>query len=253
MFQHYTNRYVQGILSHMDGIQRIFDEYVHLRLNGLESSEAINVLHIHINQLDDDMRNELGMSIRAWEVQRSQDISDDDNQKLTIRQSQDTIECPHCGKPNSASEVICYSCGGLLKNLKEGTDLLPPKTGELLNDALFTVNNVLILIADEDTSFTLRPHMGASRLTIGRHSENAPVDVNLEPLSVNQGGVSRLHATIIYNDDTQTLSLLDMNSTNGSFINEQRLHPKERRVIRHGDQLRFGRVSLRVVYKNETH
>ncbi len=235
----------------MDGIRRIFDEYVHLRLNGLESSEAINVLHYHVRQLDDDMRDELGMRIRAWEVQRSHDTADDDQQHLNARQSQDTIDCPHCGKPNSVSEVICYSCGGLLKNLKEGTDLLPPKTGELLNDALFTVNSVLILVADDDTRFTLRPQMGISRLTIGRHSENAPVDVNLEPLSANQGGVSRLHATIIYNDDTQTLSLLDMNSTNGSFINEQRLHPKERRVIRHGDTLRFGGVTLQVVYREE--
>ncbi len=236
----------------MSDVQRIFDEYAHLRINGLESSEAINVLHVHIKQLDDTLRNELGMNIRAWEAQQYHLESDNDSQlSNNLREAQKTIDCPDCGKQNSEGDVICYSCGNLLKDREKATDLLPQKTGELLNDALYTINNVLILISDENTHFTLRPQLGTSRLTIGRHSDDAPVDVNLEQLGAQQSGVSRLHASIIYDDVTQTLSLLDMDSTNGSFINEQRLHPNERRVIRHGDNLRFGRVTLRVLYKSE--
>lgn len=236
----------------MSNVQQIFDEYTHLRINGLESSEAINVLHVHIKQLDDTLRDELGMSIRAWEGQHQPHKSASDSRpKDSARDAQKTINCPACNKPNAVGDVICYSCGSLLKDVEKGTDLLPQKTGELLNDALFTINNVLILISDENTHFTLRPQLGTSRLTIGRHSDDAPVDVNLEQLGAQQNGVSRLHAAIIYDDIAQTLSLLDLNSTNGSFINEQRLHPNERRVIRHGDNLRFGRVSLRVLYKTE--
>lgn len=243
-------------LTMINDIRNIFNEYTHLRLHGLESSEAINVLHVHIRQLDEEMREQLAITIRAWENQRTDTISDDDRQKLVAakraKQAQESMTCPNCGKLNPRREVICTYCGDLLRKNTKATDILPAKTGELLNDALFLVDSVLVLISDSDTSFTLRPQLGLSRLTIGRHRDDVPVDVNLDAISKTQSGVSRLHATIIYNEEPQTLTLLDMDSTNGSFINEQRLHPNERRVIRHGDQLRFGRIKLKVVYTSET-
>ncbi|GAB5494863.1 MAG: hypothetical protein Phog2KO_50780 [Phototrophicaceae bacterium] len=240
----------------VNDIQDIFDEYTRLRLNGLETSEAINVLHPHIKGLSDVARDELAMIIRKWEAHKTNYILDDDRERLAQagreRDANEVIVCPNCDKKNTVSEVICNYCGYLLKDSEIGTDLLPPQSSELIDDAIFPNDGLLILLSETDISYTLRPQLGLSRLTIGRDDKLSPVDIDLEDLDSSERGVSRLHATIIYDDKSRTLSLLDMDSTNGSFINEQRLHPSERRVIRHGDKLRFGGVSLKVLYRSES-
>ena len=238
-----------------DNIQDIFDEYTRLRLHGLEANEAINVLHSHIKKLSDARRDDLSMLIRKWEAQKTTLIPE--NARETLAQAQHerdakkTIHCPNCDKANASDEVICSYCGYLIKNAELGTDLLPPQSGELIDDAIFPTDGLLILLSETDITYTLRPQLGLSRLTIGRHDDTSPIDINLDNLNANEKGVSRLHATIIYDDISRTLSLLDMDSMNGSFVNEQRLHPSERRVIRHGDKLRFGNVVLKVQYKHE--
>jgi pSer/pThr/pTyr-binding forkhead associated (FHA) protein len=39
-----------------------------------------------------------------------------------------------------------------------------------------------------------------------------------------------------------------MNSANGTFVNGQRLHPQEVRVLRHGDELRLGRMVFQTLF-----
>ena len=114
----------------------------------------------------------------------------------------------------------------------------------MIDDAIFPTDGLLILLSETDISYTLRPQLGLSRLTIGRGDKSSPVDIDLENLNGNERGVSRLHATIIYDDKSHTLSLLDMDSTNGSFINEQRLHSSERRVIRHRDKFSKSQIGV---------
>ncbi|NJL93362.1 MAG: FHA domain-containing protein [Anaerolineae bacterium] len=49
----------------------------------------------------------------------------------------------------------------------------------------------------------------------------------------------------------QTLTLVDNNSVNYTFINGERVHPHERRVVRDGDELRLGKLTLRVSFQRE--
>jgi predicted component of type VI protein secretion system len=42
------------------------------------------------------------------------------------------------------------------------------------------------------------------------------------------------------------LHLVDNHSANGTFLNEQRLIAEQPRVLRHGDDIRLGRMVLRV-------
>ena len=105
----------------------------------------------------------------------------------------------------------------------------------------------------KEESFVLYPQKAGRELTIGRSEKQdfMAMDVDLENLNAIQFGVSRLHAALRYDTNSETVSLLDLGSTNGTFLNEQRLHTNERRVIRNGDIMRCGRLSLRVVYRNK--
>ncbi len=63
------------------------------------------------------------------------------------------------------------------------------------------------------------------------------VDVYLEDLTV-----SRMHCRIIRGENTNFLE--DLNSTNGSFINNERLQPYERKELEPGDEITCGKVVL---------
>ena len=140
-----------------DIIQSVFHEYTRLRLNGLEAAEAVRVhLHPYLEDFDKNMRDELARNMRAWENQRTEQISFDDRNKIGESRrgagcKVDTIKCPNCGRQNVAKESICYSCGSLLNPVNaSATDILPPQTGELaIDDARFRQNNLLLLMPDE--------------------------------------------------------------------------------------------------------
>lgn len=74
--------------------------------------------------------------------------------------------------------------------------------------------------------------------TIGRTSEN--------PIPIADGKLSRQHARVIYDDGT--FWLLDMESTNGTFLNYQRL--TTRRQLQAGDVIGIGETRLVVEIEN---
>ena len=52
------------------------------------------------------------------------------------------------------------------------------------------------------------------------------------------------HAEIYYDKSTNSLTIWDFESTNGTFVNGNRLSPGVDVEIAHGDQLQFGLVAL---------
>ena len=71
-----------------------------------------------------------------------------------------------------------------------------------------------------------------TRFTIGSGPENDCV-INYPSL-----GLSRNHCVIEYSDETYTI--LDEDSTNGTFVNGKRLLPGVKTQIKGGDQIRLG-------------
>lgn len=74
-----------------------------------------------------------------------------------------------------------------------------------------------------------------SNLLIGKYKDK--VDIYLEDDSV-----SRMHARVL--KDQGDFYLEDSNSTNGTFLNKQRLQPYERKKLEEGDEIRCGNVVL---------
>ena len=61
--------------------------------------------------------------------------------------------------------------------------------------------------------------------------------------------VSRRHAQVIQRQGD--FWLVDLRSTNGTFIHSRRLTPDDRVRLRHGDQVRFGDVSLTFIWDSQ--
>ena len=70
-------------------------------------------------------------------------------------------------------------------------------------------------------------------LTIGK--KKGEVDLVLQDASV-----SRMHARVTKEDEN--IYLEDLNSTNGTFQNNRRMHPYEKKKLEEGDEIKFGKV-----------
>jgi serine/threonine protein kinase len=79
-----------------------------------------------------------------------------------------------------------------------------------------------------------RTILGSSVVTIGRNASNTVV--------VNDPQASAFHAEI--RPSGQGHRIIDLNSTNGTFVNEQRLAPGSSRQLNWGDTLRVGETKL---------
>lgn len=240
-------------------INNIFKEYIRLRTNGLQVNEAVRTLSPYVAALNSDARDRLAGHLRTWEHHRTQPAFTDEVRAellaiTQIERTQDTINCPECEKANAVQAVICFSCGVLLypkHYIQNNTSALPPTTDELINQAHFDTDAVLILLHENSNyCFELYPQTQNYDLKIGRkdRGDSHLLDADLGELLDESLGVSRFHATIHYDKKTETLQLFDMDSTNGTFVNKQRLHINERRILRVNDVISFGRLEMQVCF-----
>lgn len=83
-----------------------------------------------------------------------------------------------------------------------------------------------------------------SVITIGRNApgQAAPPDVDLE----QDDSVSRQHAEMRWVGSR--LSLADQSSTNGTWLNGEKLAPGQPRWLRDGDRIAVGRLSVLTVH-----
>lgn len=147
--------------------------------------------------------------------------------------------CPSCGSINAAGEAFCSNCGSML-----GAPA-PASVGAgvaVASAAPVATLTARLIVEADNQEFDLS---GKDNIVIGREDavSNIYPDVDLTPHGGEDGGVSRLHARIFY-DDGQYL-LEDENSTNFTFLNRQKLAGKTPTPLHDNDEIRLGRVLLR--------
>ena len=108
-------------------------------------------------------------------------------------------------------------------------------------------SHTILLLAMIDSNVLL-PLDLADRMIIGRMDweANEQANIDLSPFGARERGVSRQHAALHRNG--HTVSLVDLNSSNGTFINGVRLIPYQPRLLREGDELCFGSMRFRVSF-----
>jgi hypothetical protein len=67
-------------------------------------------------------------------------------------------------------------------------------------------------------------------------------ELDLEPFGAQEHGVSRRHAIFLLSNEG--LTLMDLESTNGTWINGVYLQPGQKYRLRAGDRVEFGRLRL---------
>ncbi len=129
--------------------------------------------------------------------------------------------CVKCGAQMASGDSFCKSCG-------ESSVPLPLCSVVLRGSD----NNLITISLSRETNL------------FGRSDINRGIvpDVDLT-LYDREGKVSRRHA-VIYAEQNQYL-LEDLKSTNGTFLNGDRLNPAEKRPLKSGDDLCMGEIVMK--------
>ena len=146
--------------------------------------------------------------------------------------------CPSCGAINPAGEAFCSNCGSMLGAPAPAATSAPAAAPAAPATAL----TARLIVEADNQEFDLS---GKDNIVIGREDavSNIYPDVDLTPHGGEEGGVSRLHARIFY--DNGQYMLEDENSTNFTFLNRQKLPGKTPTPLHDNDEIRLGRVLLR--------
>lgn len=162
--------------------------------------------------------------------------------------------CPYCGQSNREGIFFCEECGqpfvGKTENLA---------TNQLLTDDAAFVgrptwgtarfdrrSSIIIRLHDYSQPISVEPK---EELLVGRSDDRSglTLDLDLGPYGAAEKGVSRRHAMIRRGEDT--LTLVDLGSTNGTHLNGQKLNPNQPRVLRDGDEIRMGKLIFHIFFK----
>ena len=161
--------------------------------------------------------------------------------------------CPYCKHNNREGVLLCEVCGKALHAKASDVTLpfappglrgdgLPPKApGAPLQASQDTP--LVIHIRDTAKPIVLQP---AQRIVLGRvdTAMSRQPDVDLASYQAQEKGVSRIHAAI--ERIGVTVTVVDLGSTNGTYLNGQRLVPHQPRVLRGGEEIRLGKLVIYV-------
>lgn len=172
-----------------------------------------------------------------------------------------SVTCPNCNHDNYDGALFCAECGTKLvtddglstaairttdSSVKPGESAspVPPSPPPVqTSDALVSLHVV--------RTGQILPLVGRDEFTIGRVSEGQSIlpDVDLTPFDAYSQGVSRLHATLRIS--ANRIILVDLGSSNGTRLNNQKLQSHREYDLRHGDMVSLGRFKLQTLLRQD--
>jgi hypothetical protein len=167
------------------------------------------------------------------------------------------IICSNCQHENVSGTLFCVECGAQLEGVESLTtqainqeqivdDLKKtPATGEPPSSP---ANSWLSLHLMD--SGKILPLATRNEFTMGRLSEGQPImpDIDLTPYQAYASGVSRLHAVV--KRDPDRVVIMDLGSSNGTYLNGRRLNPHTEEMLKHGDVIALGKLKIQVLLRN---
>ena len=91
------------------------------------------------------------------------------------------------------------------------------------------------------------PLASRNEFILGRLTEDSPIlpDVDLTPFRASAAGVSRLHAMVKRNENQAMVR--DLGSSNGTYLNGQRIDPDVEVALSHQDIISLGTLQIQVL------
>lgn len=167
------------------------------------------------------------------------------------------IHCSECGSPQLDGALFCSECGRFLMGTARLTTAVLPfadftprhAPAPLATNQIQPPTNkrrVTFMIPSSRRRFTLEME---DQIRVGRADAQADLVPELDLTEDHGGekGVSRMHATI--QPTKEGLVLIDLNSTNGTLLNNFRLSGERPYPLRSGDEIRFGDLLVHIFFE----
>jgi len=167
------------------------------------------------------------------------------------------IICSNCQHQNVSGAVFCAECGAQLDGVETLTthNITDEEIAQELSqkeprpEPPSTPTNSWISLHLMDSGKIL-PLATRNEFTLGRLSEGQPImpDIDLTPYQAYASGVSRLHAVV--KRDSSRIFVMDLGSSNGTYLNGRRLNPHMEEDLKHGDVVALGKLKIQVLLRN---
>ncbi|RME87136.1 MAG: FHA domain-containing protein [Anaerolineae bacterium] len=165
------------------------------------------------------------------------------------------IRCPNCQHEELDGAIFCSECGAQLI----GGELVTQNIQTAERQAIADTTRISPKPTPRTTSAWLSLHLldsgkiiplpDQSEFSLGRVSEGQPImpDIDLTPYQAYACGVSRLHAVIRRSKDG--VKIMDLGSSNGTYVNGKRLEPNVEQRLSHGDVIALGKLRIQILLK----
>lgn len=162
--------------------------------------------------------------------------------------------CPVCKNKNDREAIICVHCGASLETYipesatTRSTDVqtITKMPGDWLYDeAVVPAGSIAIYVEGASKPIFLSSE---KEFILGRKvEETSAVMLDLSVLGGYHLGLSRLHAVIRRSE--HGYEVMDLGSSNGTWLNDERLVPHKPYTLTNASQLRLARMRLFVVFR----
>ncbi len=163
------------------------------------------------------------------------------------------ITCPSCGYKDYEGALFCTECGTRLHSTSHlltqviasdtGSFTPPPPPEKPVNAPERVVELILL---DHDAVI---PLFQGQQVVLGRAVQGGShtPDLDLSAFGAYQAGVSRRHALLHFDGDSLTIT--DLQSSNGTWVNEKRIPSRQPVWLQHGDVVRLGKLKFQIVFR----
>ena len=175
--------------------------------------------------------------------------------------------CPICGFENISGAASCAKCAAsftvvavedadqTITTSKIRADLLreltPVRLGFSKHLGKLGTDSIAFYIGDVPDPLIVNV---PSEAILGRYALSSLTQprIDLSAFASYMSGVSRLHVAIRRNGNND-LEIQDLGSTNGTWINGERIPPYEFKLLKSGDALKLGCLNVRLYFEQPEH
>ena len=160
------------------------------------------------------------------------------------------IKCPHCGHDCRAQDTKCSQCGEAL------TAPAPAAASTVdVNQVTLPLEHQDAALFEPHANIILRFSLTGERVALplkksvilGRPPAPGSEDAfDLTPYDAYQKGVSRRHC-MLQRRGTH-LIVIDLGSSNGTYLNDRQILAYQHHIVTHGDQLVLGALHLTISF-----
>ena len=164
--------------------------------------------------------------------------------------------CPSCQKVNNPDAMFCAHCGYAFSGESNTTVIVPdrsykvPDASQLSHLIDLHPDALILYIVGRKQPMIVKTNADIVLGRRGKGDTDEKPDVDFTDFDGHILGVSRKHAIIHLTD--KGYSIEDLGSSNGTFLNEQRVPPHDPRELASGDLLRMGQCILYIYFNKST-